>query len=413
MRMRDRWVAHVAALVMAAAIPLVGPVQVLARETAAPAAPAPPIVEIVDWGPFSPNGDGRGDLARVRFDLRAAAHLDIRVNLGGGVSLRNDLGRLDAGQHVWTWDGRGPDGGVVGDSTYEVQVRATRGDVTSRDLVYLDLVTEADGELITTRRVVHPRASIVHDRMQLMFVKGGRLPEEDDVAQSRSRLRILDERGRIVAEQRAAHAYTPWFGWDGRDSDGDPLPAGPYVARLRTVDEAGNMLRLVKRVRVSDADLVEQMWTATVPAAEVATYEPYFDGCNGCADFCDPVASDRFAGGLSFRPCVDQWLWGPARHFTADVPFAAAPVDRYRIAVTGGPTTVEGAGTGRLVLGERKLTLVPGEGTTTSPWLGVDLARQPNLPTGTRPMVWSFSTGEGSYDVASFTIDYLHYVPVP
>jgi hypothetical protein len=53
-------------------------------------------------------------------------------------------------------------------------------------------------------------------------------------------------------------------------------------------------------------------------------------------------------------------------------------------------------------------------GSTTSSWLPVALAAHPYLPSGSQPVFWSFGTNAGhSYDVASFTVEYRHYEPVP
>jgi flagellar hook assembly protein FlgD len=372
----------------------------------------PARVEVVSAPPFSPNGDGRRDDARIVFRLRQSADVRVTVLVGADVRMRWSLGLLDAGRHVWTWDGRLRDGSTVRDGSFLVVVHSTRDGNKERAFINVEVLSKARGRLVTTRRTVHPRATTVQDHVQLTFVKEGWDPWYEGVAQAHARLRIRDARGHLAAEQRVGRRYTPQFDWDGRDDEGHPLPAGRYVAHLRTVDEAGNVLGLSRPLRVSDADLVEEVWTVTLPAAAVMPYRSFDGGCNGCSDYCDPVPSERFAGGLSFRPCESIYFFGAARHFAADVPFAKAPIDSYRVGVTGGPSVMDGSATGYLAVGERISVPVPGgDGTTTSEWLPVDLVNQPYLPTLHRPVVWYFSRQDGSYDVASFTIEYRHYVP--
>jgi hypothetical protein len=152
----------------------------------------------------------------------------------------------------------------------------------------------------------------------------------------------------------------------------------------------------------------------TAPAASASHYTPEFGGCNGCADYCAPVSSTRFPGGLSFRPCESPYFFDTRSYFAAYAPvLVPAPVDRFRVTSTGGPATPGGTDVGRLVVAEKTLTPTPaGDGSATSPWSRVSLDRYPYLPEAGTPVFWSFGAGDpNAYDVASFTIDYRHYVP--
>ena len=72
---------------------------------------------------------------------------------------------------------------------------------------------------------------------------------------------------------------------------------------------------------MSDAQLTERVWTATIPAAS-ADQRPgpvYDPSCLGCGEVCGPVPSDRFPGGLSFRqPC--SFGYAAVEHFAAAPP---------------------------------------------------------------------------------------------
>lgn len=203
----------------------------------------------------------------------------------------------------------------------------------------------------------------------------------------------------------ARNVYTPVFDWYARRDDGRSLPAGRYVARVRVSDFAGNWSQRRAKLRVSHAQLVEQRWTHTVAAAHADRYSPHHGGCLGCGDFCAPVPSERFVDGLSFRPCA-YWTSVQAT-FAADVPFAAAPVDTYRITAAGGPTTPGSADEAGFGDG-----LGPGDDTAATPWRNVVLSGHPFFPTRTRPVTWGVHVDKpNSYDIATFTVEYRHYVP--
>jgi hypothetical protein len=120
------------------------------------------------------------------------------------------------------------------------------------------------------------------------------------------------------------------------------------------------------------------------------------------------VASERFADGLSFRPCPTASGWHTAGYHGADVPFPEAAVDSYRVTATGGPTTPGGTDQGRL----GGVLTNPGDASTSTPWMPVHLASHPFLPDQDRPITWSFTTdGTNSYDVATFTVEYRRYLP--
>ena len=55
----------------------------------------------------------------------------------------------------------------------------------------------------------------------------------------------------------------------------------------------------------------------------------------------------------------------------------------------------------------------PGDATVSTPWRPVDLTHHPYLPDARQPVNWGFSTANNNYDLASFTVEYRYYTPVP
>jgi hypothetical protein len=360
---------------------------------------------------FSPNHDGRRDTARRTFVLARQARVVVRVRQGDRL-VRGPvrLGALKAGRHGWRWDGRGNEGRVVDDGIYRVVFTARRGDRTSQATASVRVDTTLErGTLVSTRSTVYPSATVVSDQVELAYLQPGWNEAWDLLLPylHRTDLVITDARRHVVRRRSLEEVAMPVFDWFAVGNDGAPLPAGDYVARVTVEDEAGNRQVFRQPVTVSHRQLVEEVWTSTQAAADVDTFREFDGGCNGCAT-CRPVLSARFQGGLSFPPC-DYESAATAGYFATDVPFAPAPVDAYRITATGGPTEAGAPDTGNLY----GTPTTPGDTSTVSGWLPVALSRYPQLPEQRHPASWWFQTRNGSsYDVATFTVEYRHYVPV-
>ena len=74
---------------------------------------------------------------------------------------------------------------------------------------------------------------------------------------ARVRLLVYDRRGRLVASLRDTHeSGAEWSGeWDGRDDDGDPLAAGPYILHLEAFDKSDGAVRTARTMIVIGARL--------------------------------------------------------------------------------------------------------------------------------------------------------------
>lgn len=367
---------------------------------------------------FSPNGDGVSDRFRVGFRLDHRAYVSVLVRArDGDVVKRESLGVLAAGRHMWRWNGRSSAGHLQPDGPYHAVVRARGDGRTGRVGASAKAVSKPDaGRLVLSRPVVYPAATAVVDSLAVAYVREGDSEEErlygyyygDRPIRLSTRLRITGPDGERVFD--AVHSgYRQRFSWTARDGNDHALPSGDYRLRVKVTDEAGNSRIIRRTVAVSSEQLIEQIWTSTIPAASAESGPgPVYDpACNGCGEVCGPVASQRFPGGLSFlQPC--SFGYAAVRHFGAAPPVTPAPVDAFRVTATGGPTTPGDTDIARF----DELTVGPGDVSVTTSWEPVDLAHYPYLPDAQKPVTWSVSTSEeNDYDIATFTVEYRHYVP--
>ena len=402
----------------------------VATPTQAPASTAVPLlIKESSVVYLSPNGDGRADRARVAFRLTEPATVKVRVLTRAAHRVRGPMvKRFDAGRHVWRWDGRNDNGQPVPDGQYIVRLTARQPDGT-KSVAEAKAFMDRDGNhgaLRTSRPTVYPKASIVEDRVLLLYLREGWNPTDASDPHGmaavygprmalRLRVSITDEAGHLVWRRSRRGGVTTAFSWDGRTGSGAVAPAGAYTARLLVTDGALNRTSYRVSVQVSHKQLQLDTWTTTLEAAAATIFiRPAPAGCNGCGYGCSPVESQRFPGGLSFPECPHFSASGA--DFAVPVPFAAAPVDTYRVTATGGPPAVGGTGSGWL----SDQVMGPGDATVATTWFDVHPEAYPYLPHRDLAATWSFGTTAGddpgtttSYDLASFTVEYRRYVPVP
>lgn len=367
---------------------------------------------------FSPNGDGRRDVAQVHFRLTTSAQVTAQVRRRGVVLRTVRLGALGSGDHVLRWDGRSSRGRRVPDGRYAV-VLAGLSLAGARDVARsrVEVDTVNCGRLSTTRPKVYPRATEVDDTVQLTFVECGwtaAAAERGKVGQAWTRLRVFNLAGKVVRHSVVLDQTTPNLWWDGRRDDGFRAHHGDYTAWVTTQDPAGNRRRFSVTIRVSDRQLKQWSRSFTMPAAEAATYVPVGKATKGVPAYCAPVPSTRFEGGLSFRPCD-----GPERttreYFATTAPVRwSAPLDTFTIVARGGPTAPGETAVATLGIGQFGLTgCPPFDGLCSGGIAPVALDAAPYLPSLHTPVFWSFfSQAPNSYDIASFEITYWYWVPV-
>jgi hypothetical protein len=396
-----------------------GLVSLVSTDTTATAAPAPKPPNHVY---LSPDGDGVADTVRIPYPVEkpAGVRILVRSAVNAEVVRRVVRSHQQPGQHHWRWDGRDGAGFVVADGSYLIDIRVKRGTNVHRWGTQALVDTDGDqGTLLTSRPAVYPDATVVDDSVLLTYLREGWNPTEDAYPGEdyfgariplRLRMSVVSARGKVVWQAaRRLGGMSSRFVWDGRRSDGKVVAAGRYDARLLVTDAAGNVTSYAQPIGVSHRQLVAETLTVHLdPATTEQTGSVSPPGCNGCGEGCSPVDSDRFPGGLSFRDCQGYGYDAPTyARFALPLPFAAAPADTYRVTATGGPPTVGGTGAGHL----SGLTMGPGDASVTTGWGSVDLSHYPYLPDQDLAATWFFTTTQ-DYDLASFTVEYQHYVEV-
>ncbi|GAA4715553.1 FlgD immunoglobulin-like domain containing protein [Nocardioides conyzicola] len=353
---------------------------------------------------ISPNGDGRRDRLRIGYDLEQSARVRAVVRSGqGAVVDQVRLGRLAAGHHTWTWAPSTKPSSRPADGSYSVSLVAVppahgpgagRAGITVRtDTVGPDATPDH------SRTTVYPATTLFADEVRFQF--------DDDVAIGSLDVSVRRPDGALVRTLEPetvpcvpGDSYHMLAGdcallrWDGRTA------AGSYVLRARAYDAAGNQTVAETPLTVSSKPLVEQTKSTTVPASQwgggkTPCADPY--SSQGCGfTFHEPVPSERFTGGLSFR----------AGTGTAELIFPVGGEtghERFRVTATGGPTTP-----GDQDVASLSGTQMQGDGSFTTGWHPVTLAAGALQAEG----FWVTSTSNGNdYDVASFTVEQTYFAP--
>jgi hypothetical protein len=434
-------------LLVVAALGLAAPVL-----SALPAAAAPASGDLTVHVPkvFSPNGDGRKDEARVRYDLPADGRVKVVVmqDIPGRTVRVVKLGRQERGSHEWRWDGRGKRGAELGDGSYYVNLTLTTDDGTTvkpfrRPRTRIDTAFAGAVEPRTDYALpegkalpVYPRTSVVRDSVSLRPF----LHEKVRWA----RLVIKDARGRTVRSQDVSEAtdvtYTNAdYGkphpddvvWTAR-RHGKPLPPGRYRAFIRGRDVAGNINRTpahplwVSREALEWREVVRVV-TASETRSGVCGFLSTANGCGEQPPSCGQVVpSSRLAGGLSYRsaecaPAGSYRNEAWALHYLP-VPESAGVrgIGSAKVSFTGSPTTDGEADQGTLSVWREDFSL-PDEDVAGSTFAETPFV---DCPRGCRGIeayddvydpgvIWSFrTTGTDSVDVGTFAVT-VRYLAVP
>ncbi len=412
--------ASVVATTLALAIATFTPV------AASASTPEPPEFLGKSWLTFSPNGDGVRDLARRPFTLSEASRVDIEVVLDERTMFTQSLGELPAGRHVWTWDGKLPNGKVAREGVYDIQLGTTSG--TADTNVEIDLSFDASVVLQDYFREpasVYPRSVQVHDAIGLdvfsRYVKRGVLTirqRHGDVV-LRRKLSTLGESGRLS--------------WDARDQQGRPLKPGRYVAIVSGAEWIGNVGHSKPlKIWVSADRLVWRTTkTEVVPDEARRMHNCDFDSANGCGSTrtCGTVkGSSQFPGGLTFQSGVcEPYPWeesaptdksASSGHFLP-IPDAIRGVDAIRVGFSGASTTPGESDPATLSAngGDGGSTITSSSGART-PWI-----KKPSLGFGQLADDWGLeefppgalwwfeTTGDDSFDVDRFTVRARYLAP--
>jgi flagellar hook assembly protein FlgD len=391
---------------------------------------------------LSPNKDRRQDRARVTFKLARPAKVTVKLLRGQRANERVvvgpvRLGRLDAGKHTWTWDGRKQGGRKAADGRYQLKIKARLGNgkaTFAYGLVRVDTVYKP-APVTVTDETVFPQTTEVRDHILVSYFAGG--GQEWNDLPYRGIGRIKSAAGELVEEWKfgvpgpapdyEADGFPHTF--DGRDDQDRPLPAGTYWVRLIASDRAGNRGRSPRfPITVSPVPLVMASGTVTVTPAGTGRLSPFGAQRMRCGAV-DPSA--RYSGGFTYRAIpIDECPFAAQSHprdpALSEVysshgiaPNVVAPrgIWSQRVSMRGQPTvdgetdwaTLENAGGTRTRTAE-----VAGETMTTTPtkvhpFRAVDYGTFPSAS-----LYWAVMTQDGnSYDVAAFTVDYTYLTPQP
>jgi hypothetical protein len=184
---------------------------------------------------FSPNGDGRRDVQRIRFraELDDRAAVDIVDADGARVRRVEDDLRIRSGRTaVVTWNGRDDDGARAPDGRYRMRL-ILRGEGRA--------VLSGKGFELDTRP---PDPAVLVDRDDPIVTPGApvRFRVRGAGVSSAPRFRVLRtdlEPPREVRRLRGEPGVTSYT-WDGRDDAGRLVPPGTYLIAVSSRDKAGN-----------------------------------------------------------------------------------------------------------------------------------------------------------------------------
>jgi flagellar hook assembly protein FlgD len=430
------------ALLVAALLPLgTAPAVAASPDRSQPAPRAAAQVRILDTtSPFSPDGDGHRDRLSVRYRLTETARVSVTVTHRGKTVLRTTPKVIHAGKRSLRWDGTRANGKHVADGRYGVVVRATAHGTTRTGrttVVVRTSPTHVDaGALKLSSGTVYPYAKVINDVVVGNFnltsplvvdgLDGYYYPAR---VIEKLRAQVLDRAGRVVStepitsaprssERTGVATCDPCgrFTWDGRDAVGQRQAPGAY--RIRVVqgrDAAGNtrIVSNTRSVKISRAQLEAKATVIDLDAAATPqSAEPPTGGCILCPYPCATTASTRYPDGLTFTTTSTTCL-PTLGYFTVPVPGRRTPYDRFSVTATGGPSTPGASASAQLTAGADSRASLTMTGDTTTPSSDRPMASNSEIyPAGWPDAVlWSVRGREGSYDVASFQVRTLTYVP--
>ncbi|MEX0993161.1 MAG: N,N-dimethylformamidase beta subunit family domain-containing protein [Solirubrobacterales bacterium] len=204
---------------------------------------SPPVVqELAVRRHFSPNVDGRLDVAPVRFRLRRSDDVTVLIVSRDGeqvATLADDV-RLGKGGHRFVWNGRADDDRIAPDGVYYARVvlRHQGRVVTSPRKLFLD--TTGPSSIV---RYVSPDAITPGvpgaERARVRFTGPTRIAPTLLVYRTNERPGVRP----LLVARRAGKRDDPNLSWDGRvglGRDTRLAPAGNYLMVVRTRDAAGN-----------------------------------------------------------------------------------------------------------------------------------------------------------------------------
>lgn len=183
---------------------------------------------------FSPNDDGRRDVARISVRVRVRSDIQIEVRQGSDlVKTLVDRDRVPPGWLRVSWGGQDEGGVTVPDGTYSLRLRARAGEKqfnTSRRIVVDSTPPPFRRFDVTSAAIAGPGAGECRTRI---------VPDEAAAA----RIAVLPQGGRtpvrtVGPRPLRAGQLLNWS-WNGR-VEGEPAPVGLYRVQATLTDTPGN-----------------------------------------------------------------------------------------------------------------------------------------------------------------------------
>lgn len=197
--------------------------------------PPPIITRFTSTAVFSPNGDGRRDVARVNLRVHDASVVRLEITAGGR-PVRTLLADkpLPVGWHSIRWDGRDDAGHRLPDGEYGIRLRARSGNKrfnTSRSITIDTATPRVAAFRVESATLGAP--GVGECRVAFTATDAGTLT----LAVLRpGATEPLAARG----PRPAPAAGTVRWRWSGVARSGRPVPVGLYLVRARLTDGAGN-----------------------------------------------------------------------------------------------------------------------------------------------------------------------------
>jgi flagellar hook assembly protein FlgD len=200
---------------------------------------APPVLSRLTVFPFfSPNRDGRFDVARVSFKVKKTDDVSVAVLDSSGDEVRELMGsrRVASSELVrLKWDGRTDDGDRAPDGRYRYRITLQHEGRSVVPATSVRLDTTPPRPLVTS---IGPR----HEFGPELMPNGGDAVVHLQAPGHRPVVRLFKTAPgptRLVLQQKLADGSKLWR-WDGKTPSGRPVSPGTYLVAIETRDVAGN-----------------------------------------------------------------------------------------------------------------------------------------------------------------------------
>jgi flagellar hook assembly protein FlgD len=201
---------------------------------------APPVLSRLTVFPyFSPNSDGRYDVARVSFKVKKTDDVSVSVLNSSGDEVRELMGSrrvLSSDLVRLKWDGRKDDGSRARDGRYRYRITLQHEGRSVVPATSVRLDTTPPRPLVTS---IGPSHAFGPELMP----NGGDAVVHLDAPGSKPVIRLFKTAPgptRLVLEDDSLRDGAKVWTWDGKTPSGRPVSAGTYLVSIETRDQAGN-----------------------------------------------------------------------------------------------------------------------------------------------------------------------------